>query len=275
MEHLDFCALQAVRPDRFVPVALSAVYNVLADPAYHIRHRPIPDSLVLVITVSGEGTAELNGRSFRLRAGSAALLDPSLAPFHYFCSGESWQFWWFEFRCVDPDLLKIPPDRVTEAGQELLPLCEKILGYLKLGESRTASLLLASLLGMLQMPLARAGSTGLFEEADRYIRQNLSTVTVRSAAAHLQVSERTLLNIFQSLLHQSVLSYIRRVKMETAQILLYAQDISIKELAERLGYSDPFIFSKAFRQYCGKPPSQYRRESRLFQKPQQGTSESV
>lgn len=52
--------------------------------------------------------------------------------------------------------------------------------------------------------------------------------------------------------------YVRRRRVEEARRLLGDVSVPIKEIARRLGFRDPFHFSKVFRQIDGLSPSAYR-----------------
>lgn len=64
------------------------------------------------------------------------------------------------------------------------------------------------------------------------------------------------------------------LRMETAMMLLRSSDWPIYEIAERVGYGDPFAFSTAFHRRLGMSPREYRRESRIAEsKEAEGFSE--
>ncbi|MFZ4599329.1 MAG: helix-turn-helix transcriptional regulator [Terrimicrobiaceae bacterium] len=50
---------------------------------------------------------------------------------------------------------------------------------------------------------------------------------------------------------------IRRMKLQVAKSLLLAEGTSVKECAERLGFSSEFHFSRLFKKLEGIPPSKY------------------
>jgi AraC-like DNA-binding protein len=56
--------------------------------------------------------------------------------------------------------------------------------------------------------------------------------------------------------------YQGRLRVAAARTLLRSTDLGCKEIADRLGYSDEFHFSKSFRRAAGCPPGQYRRSGR-------------
>lgn len=49
-----------------------------------------------------------------------------------------------------------------------------------------------------------------------------------------------------------------RISQAKRRLLLESQD-SIQEIAEQVGYSDPFYFSRDFKQHTGMPPAQFRK----------------
>lgn len=92
-----------------------------------------------------------------------------------------------------------------------------------------------------------------------YILDNLQNgVTVQDVARQMALSERQLSRICYHEFGISVGEYIRQLKMEQAKRLLEETDLTIEEIAERLGYSDRFVFSKAFSGYEGMSPAQFR-----------------
>ncbi len=54
--------------------------------------------------------------------------------------------------------------------------------------------------------------------------------------------------------------YILRRRLETAQLLLKHSTLSIKEIAERLVFSDQYHFSNYFKKRLGLSPSQFRKQ---------------
>jgi len=55
-----------------------------------------------------------------------------------------------------------------------------------------------------------------------------------------------------------VQSYIIRMRIERAEHLLVHTGMNVTEVADALGYRDIFFFSRQFKQYTGKSPSEIR-----------------
>jgi AraC-like DNA-binding protein len=56
--------------------------------------------------------------------------------------------------------------------------------------------------------------------------------------------------------------WLERMKAVKASALLGMTRLRIHEVAERVGYTDPYYFSKAFKRITGVSPSAYRRSRR-------------
>jgi AraC-like DNA-binding protein len=64
--------------------------------------------------------------------------------------------------------------------------------------------------------------------------------------------------LFRQWTGQSPMAYLRRQRIERARQLLAEVDLSIKEVAAKVGFDDPYHFSRAFRQIDGLSPSDFR-----------------
>ena len=67
--------------------------------------------------------------------------------------------------------------------------------------------------------------------------------------------------IFQGILHESLAHYVNRIRMENALFMLaHRADKNMTDIAYELGLSDSAVFSRAFKNYYGVSPREYRKE---------------
>jgi transcriptional regulator GlxA family with amidase domain len=93
----------------------------------------------------------------------------------------------------------------------------------------------------------------------RYIQEHLPEpidVDLLSELADLSPSHLT--RLFRELTGRSPMDYLRRARVQQARQLLGDVDLSIKEIASRVGFDDPYHVSKVFHRIDGLPPSLYR-----------------
>lgn len=66
-------------------------------------------------------------------------------------------------------------------------------------------------------------------------------------------------HLFKEITGTSPLNYYIKTRMENACLLIECTELTIAEIAERVGYEDPVYFSQAFKNHIGVSPSVYRR----------------
>lgn len=92
-----------------------------------------------------------------------------------------------------------------------------------------------------------------------HVNQNLSGSLPAAALARIAgISPSHFNRLCREWTGYSPLDYLRRQRIATARRLLANVDLSIKEVAARSGFKDPYHFSKAFRQIDGLSPTQFR-----------------
>ena len=96
--------------------------------------------------------------------------------------------------------------------------------------------------------------------AIRYIKQHLSVnLTLDEIAEHAFVSKSTLTKHFRKELSVSVCAYVMDSALFEAGQRLLKTDLSVLEISEKYGFSDPFYFSRRFKDKFGIPPLRYRK----------------
>lgn len=73
-------------------------------------------------------------------------------------------------------------------------------------------------------------------------------------------SKEYLSKLFKNEYGYGIYEYVQKIRMERAKDLLSDPEINIRSIADRLGYTDNNYFSKAFRNYYGTSPSQFRKD---------------
>jgi LacI family transcriptional regulator len=100
-------------------------------------------------------------------------------------------------------------------------------------------------------------------EALRFIRNNCrNQITVEDVVNALPISRRVLEKRFRKLLNRSVLEEIRKARTDAAARMLVETEMSISQIAEKLGYTETAHLSRYFHKEKGVSPIAFRKRIR-------------
>lgn len=86
--------------------------------------------------------------------------------------------------------------------------------------------------------------------------------TVADLASEAGVSRALLAKRFSEVMGEPPLTYLTEWRMELAEELLADPDLTVAQVARRVGYADQFGFSNAFKRRKGKSPTAFRESTR-------------
>lgn len=85
--------------------------------------------------------------------------------------------------------------------------------------------------------------------------------TLDDLASVAGFSAQHLNRVFNRLLGMTPLQYLTRLRMQHAAALLTDGRLTLRAIAEAVGYDDPYYFSRLFKQHVGRSPAQYRNDA--------------
>jgi len=107
-------------------------------------------------------------------------------------------------------------------------------------------------------PMSPAQSR-LEDTLNHIARHTASPLTIPELAARTGLSVSHFIRTFRQWTGMTPADYIHHQRIEHAKRLLADVHLSIKQVALRTGYPDPFHFSRVFRKVEGQSPSAYRK----------------
>ena len=96
------------------------------------------------------------------------------------------------------------------------------------------------------------------QRAVDFIHYNYATITVGDLVDYIGFSRSYFSTLFRRYRGMSPQAYLLDYRMRQARRLLTETGLSVQEIALRVGYPDPFNFSRAFHQAAGCSPTEYR-----------------
>lgn len=92
-----------------------------------------------------------------------------------------------------------------------------------------------------------------------YINDHVhDAISIQDMADKIGVSKNHLLMKFREETKQSMVDYIKNVKISEAKLLLEFSNMPIVEISESLSFSSQSFFTATFREFCKQTPKEYR-----------------
>lgn len=217
----------------------------------------------LLVTTSGEGEVLIGDKWVRLKPGSA-YLTPSGAPHAYRAlQGKQWTICWINYSEKPTDLAEFLPNTpsvITVPARQISLTVETAFETLTNGAPPVLSDLLGSLIHQSVLNALRVRGyqpklTKLWKlvEADLTRQWTLDDLSKQAGMSREKLRRVCLAEVHRSPMHQ-----VARIRFRRAAELLLKGEDKITVIAEKVGYSDPFTFSAAFKREMGLCPSRFR-----------------
>jgi AraC-like DNA-binding protein len=99
-------------------------------------------------------------------------------------------------------------------------------------------------------------------KATKYVRDNIEKdISVVQLASLCCMNVDYFIRLFRKDMGMTPLSYIQQKKIERAQTLFIFEDLSVEEVAYRLGYNNISYFIRLFKGKVGQTPLEYKRSN--------------
>ena len=246
---------------------------------YHYRERKHGcDDYILFYCLGGVGHIDTADQKYLLKTNQFLILPPN--EYHRYQADieDPWTIYWVHFsgsrlhELEDQFHLanfKMPTD--IYYSEEMLQTWEEMFYSLDKGYTSNsisfANLTLYRFLSFFLFPDRKklvqkeedTGQPSLVSDSIRYMKENVVerfTVEDLSEKANLSASHYTAL--FKKSTGMSPMDYFIRMKIQYACQLLSQSKLKIKEVGDKIGYEDPYYFSRIFKKVTGKSPAQYK-----------------
>lgn len=105
-------------------------------------------------------------------------------------------------------------------------------------------------------------------KAIRYMQNHFKeNISVEELAGAVGVSQSRLSHLFKEETGVSLMTYLRKEKIENAKAMLRDSDYRIYEISTILGFANESYFVKVFKDYEGITPGEYKRKGAAFATP--------
>lgn len=233
---------------------------------------------ILIYCIDGSGTIQVDDTFYQLQSNSFFVIGAQ--KFHNYWSTDHspWSIYWLHFggsrsNCFEEFFGKVINFEQSNRSRtnDRLKLFNEILKALESGFSKEninyanmcLNSLLASFFYVETFRLAKGyQNSSPVDKSILFMQENINKlVTIKELASHVKLSESHFSKIFRNKTGSSPLDYFINLKMQEAIRLLTNQSFKIKEVAYKLGYNDPYYFTRIFTKHIGSSPASFVKTS--------------
>lgn len=245
---------------------------------YHFRERKEgAEQFILIYCVEGIGDIEMDNKEFQLSPNHFFIIPPHTSHQYKADGDDPWSIYWFHFTGTHSKrLYERYRDNNKESRVAHIPfqevridLFEHIIDILEKGYSKhnieyiniTLWELLSSFIysNFFQKIGQQTNESALINEAISFMQDSIDqSISVKELAHHVNYSVSYFHSTFKEKTGFSPIHYFNQLKIQKACQYLSFTDLSIKEISYKLGFNDPFYFSRLFKKLMSLSPSKYR-----------------
>jgi len=244
----------------------------------HLRIRPKGCSQnILIYCVKGKGWIEIGENRHHLNPNQLIIIPPNVPCSYGADLNDPWTNYWIHFMGEQAHLYCPPPGKVMDLNastesriEERLLLFEEILQNVehyyhpeKLLYGNICLKYFMASIRFLDIHRSRRMETGnsLLNQLINFMKTHLhEKLRVEDLAEFCICSPSNIYKLFRQHIGMSPMEYYTHLKLERARRYLARTDLKVKEIGLRLGYEDPYYFSRSFSKYAGISPTGFRKE---------------
>jgi AraC-like DNA-binding protein len=230
------------------------------------RVRVRPNGSFVLACFEGEGRVFLDGRWQTIRAGTICMAPPQVLNAFHALPGKRWGFAWVRFAepsPVSPLVSAGSPVRVKGDAEGLRRIVEGIRSEFEGPRDARAlhhwiELLMVQVRRLAQPWHMNERLWVLWEAVEKNLAADWSLATL---ARQCHYSPEQLRRLCLRELGRSPMQHLTYMRMQRAQELLESSNDKMEVVAATVGYDSAIVFSRAFKRWIGRSPSEYRRGS--------------
>ena len=232
---------------------------------------------VLIYCTAGKGYYAYRGVTYPVSSGDVLYCFPNTHHRYYADASDPWTIYWMHVSGESVSyyeylmgVKKRAPVISVGLREDIVHLFRALLkGYESVPDERQwlrstscAEHILACIAASpkLKPPMKVHSST--VESLIKNMRESVgTTVSLDEMAAQVDMSPSHLCKVFRAFTGHTPLQYFNRLKIQRACSLLATSRLTIAQIAIRLGFDDPYYFSRLFRNTMKVAPKHYREQN--------------
>lgn len=224
-------------------------------------------SFEIHIVTKGYQKYRVGDKTFTVTKGEFLLIHPGIDHAFLSCSEEAEKFsitFYIDNSGVGDCLFSKTPDRVIK---NIEFICEESANKKEISSVLIENSLFETIILFLRLTgMKEKSSTGEIGEnaalaiSKQFIGDNIERVfTVHDVSKFCYLSSKQLTRIFKKYENMSPGAYIINRRIEKIEELLSDTSMSLKDISEKMNFTNEYYFNSFFKKYAGMPPGTYRK----------------
>ncbi|MGC4018709.1 MAG: AraC family transcriptional regulator [Muricomes sp.] len=235
------------------------------------------DQYILIYCVEGKGTVEIDNKKYAVEAAEAFCIPRGRRHRYYADNDNPWSILWVHFKGENTKYFPLDECRAVQIDSKYSE--NRMTGFFNLifrvldrnytmGNfiylSQVLSLILSEVYYREKVDESSVQNKHV-TMVIRFMYKNLvRQLTLEEISQEVQLSKSYLNSIFKNQTGRSPVDFFIHLKMQEACKLLDSTDMYIYEVSAKLGYTDPYYFSRLFKKMVGVSPKEYKNGDYLF-----------
>lgn len=242
---------------------------------YVARNRGCPQA-ILIYCQGGKGSLHMDNSIHCIRKGYLIIIPPDTPHIYQANRADPWSIFWIHFTGEQTrsilgslgvtqknPLLYVPDTRLISDAFEEVYACLNYhysdAGLLAMTSELLRLFSLANLHRGFPCAQRQSAEDRVMSTRDFMERHLNMPLTLEDLARHSGQSVPYYSKLFKKQTNQSPLAYFIQLKIRKACELLDQTGLSVQEIGAKLGYDDPYYFSRLFKKTQGCSPTAYRK----------------
>ena len=268
MDHQTSFHTGSLSSDKY-PIMVNCAGRYLCDSPFVtdlVRGR---EDYYLLYVERGELEVILNGSTYTARSGSTVIFPPHYPYKYTFAGNEPLSYLWVHFTgsyagrfLSECGFGELPCLFHFDADTRIVPGFEKLFDIYRAHEPLQQQKLacgLEDIVLCMATELRRAEDSRSLTKSLGYIHTCYNKeIRIPDLAKMESLSNSRYITVFKQRMGMPPSEYIIHLRLNVACDLLKNRDVSVKEVAVRVGYDNPHFFSKIFKKHLGVSPQTYK-----------------
>ncbi len=243
-----------------------------------VMDRPNGSGCYLILLIKTAAYFVINGVEYSVKPNSFVMFSPD-TPYRYGPTEDIYTDDWMYFNVDEGDIekmhsLKIPFDSVVHLGNsDELSQIMHILAYEHYSAEKYSAEIERSYTDIFLLKLSRIIQSKSYISSASFIERNYKLTQLRTRiftmpesipdidamASEIGMSRSGFQHLYRKMFGVSVMTDVINGRLDRAKRLLSSTNLTVKEIAERCGYSSEYNFMRQFKSRTGKTPTEYRK----------------